>query len=59
MGGEENEAMVISCNYSPIPPLSPLPKILEGGKEAGKQESAGKTTCGFLFSDYLLSNLCR
>ena len=37
----------------------PFPKFWEGGKEAGKQESAGKTTCGFLFSDYLHSNLCR
>jgi hypothetical protein len=29
------------------------------GEEAGKQESAGGFPCGFLFSDYLHSKLCR
>jgi hypothetical protein len=38
---------------------SPLPKILGRGERDRKQESAGKTTCGFLFSDYLPSNICR
>jgi len=48
----------VITHSSPLFP--PFPKLVwEGGKEDGKQESAGKTTCEFLFSDYLHSNLCR
>ncbi|OGN98332.1 MAG: hypothetical protein A2Z71_02420 [Chloroflexi bacterium RBG_13_50_21] len=45
--------VAILCNYSPIPPLSPLPKNLGNGERGcKKKESAGKPPADSFFPGY-------